>query len=350
MTLRIFVGAVAILAGVALLGALGCSEESDDDAGAPPAVGGTLWVVDQGSQRVLMYDYTGELRWTISGPLGYFFKPNAVGVDRRDGSAWVLDYYVNKLRKYDKNGNRIYESPAPEGEEPLIRRATGLAVDQRDGACWVADRSHNRVLKLTSGGDVVVTVTGFNSPRAVALDAGDGSCWVADELNNRFVKIPAEPGAEVEAEAVALLTVGGFDTPWVVATDDDGGAWVADKGAGTVVKIDAGGGRTATITGFVFPADVALALEEGLVYVVDENAGDVVVFGSEITGNKSADAAAKLKLEGFSMPTDAEVDETGKYVFISDADYVKRYSMEGELLTTYEGAGLPVMAGADPGR
>jgi streptogramin lyase len=319
----------------------------DETGVVPPAPGGTLWVIDQPNTRVNIYDYDGELIYTV-GSFPFFMKPNCVDVDGRDGSAWVLDYYVNKLRKFDSFGNLVYETPAE--QEPLVRRGTSIAVAQETGACWVADRAHDRVLKFGEKGKLLATVTGFRSPRSVSLVPGTGDCWVADELANRVVKLPAAVSGSVKVGNVRLASCGGFDVPWGVAADADGGVWVLDKGAGVVAKVNADGGRAAEVTGFDWPYDAASSATANTVFVVDYGKGSLVAFSRGVSGTQGMDKVAKLKVTGLPSPTDVELDEEGGYVFVAASDAVRRYTTTGQLLYTYGDMQLPVAVAADPGR
>lgn len=333
----------AAVCGILLLAfAAGCGE---DEGPAPVPGGGRLWVIDQPGNAVQVYDYGGEQLFTV-GQGYFFFKPNCIEVDRRDGSAWVLDYYVNKLRKFDRDGNLVYETPA-EGE-PLIRRGTSIAVDQRTGACWVADRSHSRVLKLGENGDVLATVTGFRSPRSVSLVPGTGDCWVTDELQDRVVKLRADVTGSVGVAAAKVAECGDFEMPWAVAADPGGGAWVLDKEKGNVVKINGGGERKAAVTGFGYPYAAAASGAADCVFVVDYQKGRLTAFPREVSGVLRVDEAAKLTLTDLPFPTDVELDEEGGYVFVAASDVVRRYTTEGDLLGEYTGMALPVAAAADP--
>jgi DNA-binding beta-propeller fold protein YncE len=337
--------AAAAICGVLFLAfAAACSDE--DEPTSTPS-GGRLWVIDQPNNVVQVYDYGGERLLTV-GNFPFFYKPNCVEVDRRDGSAWVLDYYVNKLRKFDRAGNVVYETPA-EGE-PLVLRGTSIAVDQRTGACWVADRSHSRVLKLGENGGVLATVTGFRSPRSVSLVPDTGDCWVTDELQDRAVKLRADASGTVGVGGVKLAECGGFETPWAVAADPGGGAWVMDKGAGAVVKVGAAGERKAEVTGFDFPYCAVASGAANCVFVVDYEKGWLAAFSREVAGVRAVDEAAKLLLPGLPYPTDVELDDEGGYVFVAASDAVRRYSTTGELLYEYTELTLPVAAAADPGQ
>jgi len=324
--------------------AASCGEEK-----AGPAAGGRVWVIDQRKSVVNVYDYGGGLFFSV-GYFPFFMKPNCVDVDRRDGSAWVLDYYANKLRKFNSDGELLFETPGGGGREPLLKRGTSIAVDQETGACWVADRSHFRVLKLGEKGSVLATVTGFRSPRAVTLVPGAGDCWVADELGQRVVKLPGKVAGAVKADAVALATCDGFEAPWYVAADASGGVWVLDKDAGAVVKVDAAGVRSAEVIGFGFPYAATASVRADSVFVADYEEGLLVSFRRKLTGRWSVDEVAELTLKGFSYPTDVELDEEGGYLFVSSSGALRRYSTAGQLLYEYGGMGSPVAAAADPGR
>ncbi len=324
--------------------AAGCGDEE-----AGPAAGGRVWVIDQRKSVVNVYDYDGGLIFSV-GYFPFFMKPNCVDVDRRDGSAWVLDYYANKLRKFNSDGEVLFETSEGEGKEPLVRRGTSIAVDQETGACWVADRSHFRVLKIGEKGSVLATVTGFRSPRAVTVVPATGDCWVADELGRRVLKLPGKVAGAVKADAVALATCGGFETPWYVAADASGGVWVLDRDAGAVVRVSAAGARGAEVTGFGFPYAAVAARGADSVFVVDYEQGLLVAFRRKLTGKWSVGEVAELTLKGFSYPTDVELDEDGDYVFVSSSGALRRYSTAGQLLYEYTGMDSPVAAAADPGR
>ena len=323
---------------------LGCDEEEEP---LPPAAGGVIWVIDQPNSAVKIVDYDGTVIYTV-GVFPFFKKPNCVDVDERDGSAWVLDYYENKLRKFDSYGNLVCETP--KGEEPLILRGTSIAVDQDTGACWVADRSHDRVLKLGPKCKVLAAVTGFRAPRAVSLVPGTGDCWVADELNDRVVKLPAAVAGNVGADKVKVAEADGFGIPYGVAADANGGAWVIDRETCSVVKLTAGGERAAEITGFGWPYDVASSAGADTVFVVDYGKGTLVAFSRAVSGTQAMDKVAKLTVEGLPAPTDVELDEEGGYIFVSASDAVRRYATSGQLLFTYGDMQLPVVVAADPGR
>jgi DNA-binding beta-propeller fold protein YncE len=320
-----------------------------DDEEPGPAAGGRFWVIDQRKSVVNVYDYDGGLIFSV-GYFHFFMKPNCVDVDRRDGSAWVLDYYANKLRKFDSDGKLLLEAGEGEGKEPLVKRGTSIAVDQKTGACWVADRSHFRVLKIGAEGSVLATVTGFDSPRAVALVPATGDCWVADELGQRVVKLPGKVAGAAKADAVALATCGGFETPWYVAADASGGVWVLDKDAGAVVKVSAAGARDAEVTGFGFPYAAVASRGADSVFVADYERGLLVSFRRKLKGTWSADEVVELTLKGFSYPTDVELDEDGGYLFVASSGALRRYSTAGELLYEYGGMDSPVAVAADPGR
>jgi DNA-binding beta-propeller fold protein YncE len=327
---------------------VGCGDE-EEPVTPGPAAGGTFWVIDQPDSEVAIYDYDGKLRYVVER-FPFFKKPNCVDVDERDGSAWVLDYYANKVRKFNCYGRLLYETPGYEEGEPLVRRGTSIAVDSATGACWVADRSHNRILKLGENGKLLATVTGFQYPRVVSLVPEVGDCWVADELNDRVVKLPAAVTGEVAMGEVALATCGDFDIPCNVCADADGGVWVIDTGVASVVKISNEGVRAAEVTGFDWPYDVVSSKAAHTVYVVDYELGSLVAFSRGVSGTQAMGKVAKLTVAGLDAPTDVELDEEGGYVFVASSDAVRRYTTSGNLVQTYAEMQLPVMVAADPAR
>jgi streptogramin lyase len=171
-----------------------------------------------------------------------------------------------------------------------------------------------------------------------------------DELTDRAVKIPEAVSGEVTVDAVALASNSSFDSPWSVTADPDGGAWVLDKGTGSVVKVRPDGGRGAELTGFNYPFDAAVSATTNNLYVVDYDAGLLASFDKSLQGSQSWDVAADFTVKGLLAATDVEIDETGGFVFVASDGRVGRYDTAGVLLSECVGIQTPVAVAADPGR
>jgi DNA-binding beta-propeller fold protein YncE len=319
---------------LALTGVLaGCGPDTEGN-GAPIA-GTRIWIADQPDREVVIYDDTGNLLKFVGGQ-GVFSKPNAIDIYAKDGAAWVCDFYTNRVRKFDADGNPLYASPDPE-VGALVLNAADLSVSQSSGECWISDRGNNRVLRLDADGNVLAKVSGFSYPRGVSADPAAGDVWVADEGNDAVVKVAATAKGDISVRAVEVGRFTGMENPWAVAADADGKGWASSRVEGRVVRLSVDAAEVASVEGFDAP--VALAVDEtvGGVYVVDTDKGLLVALPRGITGTHNNYAAvATFVVSGLARPEDVFVDEkTGRiYVAEMGAGNVKIFDRDGNLVNT----------------
>jgi hypothetical protein len=123
-----------------------------------------------------------------------------------NGTAYVADYYDNRIRKITSdgvvttlagNGSGAFADGV--GTSASFYHPRGVAVDAF-GAVYVADYSNSRIRKISSQG-VVTTLAGsgnqafadgagtsasFAWPSGVAVGATSGAVYVADTYNHRI--------------------------------------------------------------------------------------------------------------------------------------------------------------------
>ncbi len=321
--------AVLALAGVLT----SCSP--DTEGNGTPIAGTRIWIADQPDSEVVMYDETGNLLKLVGGQ-GVFSKPNAIDIYGQDGAAWVCDFYTNRIRKFDADGNPLYASPDPE-VGALVLNAADLSVSQSSGECWISDRGNNRVLRLDADGNVLAKVSGFSYPRGISADPAAGDVWVADEGNDAVVKVASTAKGDISVRAVEVGRFTGMENPWAVAADADGKGWASSRVEGRVVRLSVNGAELASVEGFDAPVALAVDEEAKAVYVADTGKGRLVALPRSITGTYNNYAAVAIfVVSGLARPEDVFVDEkTGRiYVAEMGAGNVQIYDRDGNRVNT----------------
>lgn len=129
-----------------------------------------------------------------------------------------------------------------------FNRPSSVSYDPVSGLAWIADSS--RVILLDTAGEIRATISGFEY--ANSLSAAGGVCWVADILQGAVYRFDQNlTGNRSTSDA---LEVNGFISPASVSTYAvDQGVWIADKGAGQVIRLDGKGKQIASGTGLTLP-------------------------------------------------------------------------------------------------
>jgi len=298
--------------------------------------GDRLWVVDQPASQILVYELDGTLLYEVGG-FPEFIQPNGVDVYRADGSAWVIDFYADTLTKFDRDGNKLFQTAPPGDEEPRLRQPTSLAVNQNDGSVWVADYIHKRVVRFDENGGVIGMISGFSLPRSVSIAGGTGDCWVSDEGTDSLYLFDGD--LTYRANIVdAKLTVGGFNTPRFIKGLADGGCLVLDIGNDELVHVGPNGVVVATVTGFGTPTSVAPSPADDVLLVTDALYGAVFAIDAEVTGTSSLNTVSTVFVDGILNPTHVSVDRDRGHVFVTETgeDRVVEYDAEtGEVVLEY---------------
>jgi DNA-binding beta-propeller fold protein YncE len=314
---------------------IGCEVETGPET--PIDTGGDrLWVVDRPASQILVYKLDGTLLYEVGG-FPEFIQPNGVDIYRADGSTWVIDFYADTLTKFDRYGNKLFQTTPPNDEEPTLRQPTSLAVNQNDGSVWVADYTHKRVVRFDESGVIKGTVTGFSYPRSVSIVESTGDCWVTDEGRDSIYLFDGDLAGEANV-AAAGITVVGFDTPRVVKAIGDGGCWVLDIGKGELVHVGSNGAIIATVTGLGTPTSVAPSPVGDVLLVTDAFHGAVFAIDAEVTGTESLKSVGNVFVDGILNPAHISVDRDRGHVFITETgeDRVVEYDADtGEVVLEY---------------
>ena len=130
------------------------------------------------------------------GNLSY---PQAVSVNRSDGSCWVVDTNGTEVVHFAEDGTQL--SRAGGFDQPF-----SLSVNFVDGTCWVADTYNGDVVHLAQDGTRIWRGSGFSYPQSISVNTGDNSCWVADTNNSQIVHLDPT-GVQAQASGRLLLSL-----------------------------------------------------------------------------------------------------------------------------------------------
>jgi DNA-binding beta-propeller fold protein YncE len=337
------ISAAAVVAAACALSACGPDTEGDGEE----ITGARIWVADQPDSEVVIYDGAGNLVKFVGGP-GIFSKPNAIDIYAKDGAAWVCDFYTNRIRKFNADGNPLYASPEPEAGALVLNPAC-LSVSQSAGECWISDRGNNRVIRLAADGAVLAKVSGFMYPRGIAAAPVAGDVWIADEVNDAVVKIAATASGEVSVKAVEVGRYTGMQKPWAVAADADGKGWACSRVEGRVVRLSVDAAELASVGGFDSPVAVAVGDAAKAAYVVDTAKGLLVALPRAVTGtHKDYAAVATFTVKNLAHPEDVFVDEKSGHIYVAEmgAGKIRIFGRDGKPVNTIAGFSGPAAVAA----
>lgn len=213
-----------------------------------------------------------------------------------------------------------------------LRGPCGLAVDPW-GGLYVADAENNRVQRITPGGDVYVYgrpgagVGQMWGPRAVAVDPSGQFFFVAEAGANRvqcFRMTGQHQGV-----------IPGLNAPCGVAFDAEGMLWIADTGAGRVLRMNPRTGQCiggmSRAEGVVRPCAIACDAAHN-VYVSDAATNDVTrytYFGVR--------AHALGEIRRLQDPRQTAAGADGRvYLAEAGADRLHVFDASGASLATFE--------------
>ena len=258
------------------------------------------------------------------GAAAIFDSPSGVTIDA-GGSVYVVDQGNNRIRKVTKSGevSTFAGSGIPgDGDgnaaTAQFRYPRGITKDGV-GNFYVTEFS--KIKKITSAGVVSTFVGGssagfsdgtgsaalFQGLMGIVCDAF-GNIYVADSGNNRIRKITSDgivstfAGSGVEGFADGASTTAQFNAPTGVAIDPDGNLYVTDSQGYRIRKI--------TPTGLV----------------------------STLAGGTSGSADGAGSTAQFYNPFSITIDSFGK-LYVADINRIREISTDG-VVTTLAGSGI----------
>jgi len=337
---------LALLVGVSFVILAGCDK---DNIGPEIEIsGGTIWVIDQPSNTVLIFNSDGVLINTVGG----FIKPIDLDINQSNGDTWVIDFYGDQLKRFDKYGNYLFGTDPPidtdgDGIPDIfyLRQPTSICIEQETSDVWVADYQQNKVLRINNDGEETGRITGFVFPRAVNVYDNSGKLWVSDEGTQMVYRFSTNFTGEITVDA-AELAVGGFDRPRNILAEASGGCWVLDIGIGNLSRIDNSGVISTMISGFEEPAYITLGVDETSVYVSDNDLGIICEVDINVSGTVHIKDVGRVFLSDLSSPTGIVTDALAGvlYVCAMGEDRVGKYDLEtGEEILCCESIDGPLV-------
>jgi len=140
--------------------------------------------------------------------------------------------------------------PEPKFIQNTWNRPSMVSHDISNGIAWIADSI--RIVAVDTTGKVLADIRGFSVVSSVS--ASKGKVWASDiETGKVYHFIGPFTGSPQDANVIGRI-IPGFKAPSSVsAYVSDGGAWVTDKEAGMVVRLDSTGKKITSGTGLKFP-------------------------------------------------------------------------------------------------
>ncbi len=196
------------------------AETGRDVLDLEPEPSGRVWLADYGYGAILCLDAEGTRceAWAVPGA-------NTLALDRTEDALWVGSFDQRRVMLYRLDGTLASEDTA----FALVERVRGA----RDGGVWVTERGVDgggRVRLLRRGG-ALREWTGFVRPVGIAVDSS-GVAWVADPAGGTVTRLTADGSRQESANGL-------LQDPAELDVDGADGAWIADRGRGGIVYLDA---------------------------------------------------------------------------------------------------------------
>src|SRR6266702_504150 len=172
-------------------------------------------------------DFTVGLQFTGGG----LNDPYDIAIDS-SGNAWITNNGTGgSVTKLTSDGVPITSSAGYTGHG-LTSNLNGIAIDLNDNA-WIPATNNNSIVEISSTGSFVSTSTGYtggglNSPYSIAVD-GSGNAWVTNIAFGQY-SVSKFSSAGTAVSGSNGYTDGTLNTPYSIAIDNLGNAWLADNG------------------------------------------------------------------------------------------------------------------------
>ncbi|HEX5432334.1 MAG TPA: hypothetical protein VFW83_10220 [Bryobacteraceae bacterium] len=197
-----------------------------------------------------------------------------------------------------------------------LNHPAGVAVDAA-GNVYIADRDHHRIRRISKDG-IITTVAGtgvagdwgdgapaayaeLNRPSSVALDS-EGNLFIADTGNHRVRKVTPD-GRIVAVKADGLVS------PVYAMPGSFRDLYIADEGAGSIVKVTSGGDTVTLLSGLASPRGLALD-RQGNLYFTEAS-------GARVSRLAPDGTVMSIAPGEWNIPRGVTVDSPGD-IFVAD--------------------------------
>ncbi len=277
-------------------GSIGHDDGEFADGGRDVTVAGdgTIWVGDMGNFRVQVFTPDGTFVMAVPNPpqpapYGGFNQPLGVAVDTQ-GNFFVADTMNQRVEKFDVHGDFVTAWGERGASEYGFNYPRGIATDPRNDDVVVCDSDNGAVKKYDNDGNFIwERALGL---KCKSIDVGpDGRIYLAN-FGTFTVSVIDENGDNRREIGAFGPGAGEFWNPRGVALDADESVWVVDDKKAIVQHFANDGtflssfgvrqaAETTTGEGFLQAADVVV--DDTYVYVSDEDDSSVKVFEKDGT-------------------------------------------------------------------
>ncbi|MFB3879931.1 MAG: S-layer homology domain-containing protein [Armatimonadota bacterium] len=174
---------------------------------------GSAWVADSWNHQVVHLAASGAELWR--SPANY--EVYWVAVDPADGSCWFSYYdyyYTGWVGHVAANGAMLFSTP--------VDCPDALAVDTRNGSCWVLDSCTGDLIHIAKNGGALSRTTGLLGPIWLSLNPADKSLWAADYLGSTVSRFQLSTFHDVPFDYWCCAQVDACVEGGIVSGYDDG--------------------------------------------------------------------------------------------------------------------------------
>jgi len=247
------------------------------------------WETDEYNNSTMMEPFW-KLGGSVGSGAGQFHSVSGIAID--ENSVYVVDNQLNKIQKFDLDGNFVTQWGIQGNDPGQFMYPSGITIG-KNSTVLVVDTGNHRIQQFSSDGDFIMMFGSsgtsdnqFISPMGITTDS-EGNIYVSDPSSNRIKKFDSSGNF---IQAFGPNSAGISLRPRGITIDPEGNLYVADGDNNRILRLDPNG-MTLTAFGsmgieagkFKIAKDVALD-KFGNLFVVDSNGHRIQKFDTPIVG------------------------------------------------------------------